>query len=111
MVALLVLMMIGGLAIAAVTGAVVLRTLLWLVLLPLRIVFGILLLPFLLLKLIVGALAFVIVGPLLGVFAVIGAVLGVVVLAAVALPFTPLLVLAFVAWLLLRQQRTTALVR
>jgi hypothetical protein len=86
---------------------VVVRALLWLVLLPLKIIFALLFLPLLLIKALVGGLLFLVVGPLFAFASIVGAI----VLAAVfALPLAPILLLLFVIWLVARERRP-ALVR
>jgi hypothetical protein len=79
------------------------KAVLWLVLLPFRLlfglVFGVLFLPLLILKLVVGVVLLVIVGPvvLIGLIAaVVAAIVG------LAIPLFPLLCIAFVVWLLVK---------
>jgi hypothetical protein len=95
-------------AVAMVLVAAV-KTLLWLVLLPLRLLFYVLLLPLLLIKAIVGGLLFVVLGPILIVGFLIAAVAAIV---AFAVPLLPVLFVAFLIWLLVRgNSRTTAIAR
>jgi hypothetical protein len=85
------------------------KAVLWLVLLPFRLlfglVFGVLLLPLLLVKLVVGLVLVVLVGPIV-LIAVVGGLLAAVV--GLLIPLFPLLCIAFVVWLLMRS--TTAVV-
>ena len=83
------------------------RVVLWLVFLPFRILFGLLFLPILLIKLVLGGVLFLIVGPVLAILAVI---VMLAVGAAVAIPLAPILALAFLVWLLMRSTRHGALV-
>lgn len=101
---LLAVFVVGLLALAVLGAALAvigltIRALVWLVLLPLKIVFGLLILPFLLLKLLFGIAVGVVVLPVVGVIAVVGAVIGVVALGAMLLvPLLPLLVVALLIW-------------
>ena len=88
-----------GLALSLVFKAVV-----WLVLFPLRLIFGILLLPLILLKALLGGL-------FMTVFAIVGVVLALAFAAVLAVPLVPLLAVAFLVWLLLRAGSRPALVR
>jgi hypothetical protein len=73
------------------------------VLLPLRIVFGLLFLPLLLvIKLIVGTVLFFVVGPIVllaTLVSIVAAVIGLIV------PLLPLVFIGFVVWLLVRASR------
>ena len=87
------------------------KAVLWVVLLPIRLVlhavFGVLFLPFLLLKFLVflaGGLALLIAGPVLFVGLIAG-------LIGLAVPLFPLLCIAFVVWVVMRSSRTTAIAR
>ena len=104
--------LLGLVVLAALAGAFIVllavKALLWIVLWPVRlafsIVFGVLLLPLLLLKVLVGGLFFLLMLPLL----IVGVVAGVI---GLAVPLFPLLCMAFVVWVVMRSSRTTAIVR
>ena len=80
----------------------------WVVFLPIRIVFqvlfGVLLLPLLLLKLVFGGLLALAMIPLL----IVGAIAAVV---GLAIPLFPLFCIAFVVWIVMRSPRSTAIAR
>jgi hypothetical protein len=92
-----------GLAALFAIGALV-KTVLWIVLLPLRLVFwivgGLIVLPLLLFKFVAGAIIFVIALP----------VIVVSVLAALLVPLVPVIFLVALVWFLIRPE-ATALVR
>ena len=84
---------------------------LWVVLLPLRLLFGLLLLPFLLLKVVgmaIGGLLLLIAGPILAIALVAGLV---AVAVAVVAPLLPLLFIAFVVWFVIRASSPQAIAR
>lgn len=78
------------------------KAILWLVLLPFRILLGILFLPLLLIKLVVGTIVFAVLGPILAIVLVCAAIAGIV---ALAVPLLPLLCIAFVVWAVMRSSR------
>jgi len=102
MIALMVLAVVGVTLFALVLGAAVLRGLVWLVMLPLRLLFGLLFIPFLLIKAIVAGLMFLVAGPLVALLAVVAAV---VLAMLVAIPLAPVLLLLGVIWLVTRPRR------
>lgn len=106
------LMALGFLVAAACLGVglalAVLKILLWTVLLPLRVILGILFLPLLLLKAVVGGLALVILGPILAVLLLAGLLAAT---AAVLVPLLPLLLLGSLVWLIVRATERPALAR
>jgi hypothetical protein len=101
------LAMLGILLVALIAGAMIIATvvkaIVWLVLLPFRILFGllfsVLLLPLLLLKALVIGILLVAVGPIV-VLSILGAALATVL--ALAVPLFPLLCIGFVVWLVMR---------
>jgi hypothetical protein len=102
MIELIVLTMVGltvllfaVLVIAVVTGA--LRLLLWLVLLPLKVLVALLVFPARLLVGFAGALLFLATGPLLAATAIVAAV---VIASLFSLPLAPILLLLFGIWLI-----------
>lgn len=99
----LTLTMLIGLGVLLVGTLLVAKAVLWLVLLPFRLLFGllfgVLVLPFVLLKLILGALLLLVVGPVLVIAFLAAAVAAV---AAIAVPLFPLLCIGFVIWVVLR---------
>jgi hypothetical protein len=97
LVALSVLAVIAFVVVMA--GLALLKVVLWVVLLPIRLVLGLLLLPLLFLKAIAGGIVMLVVGPLVA-LALVGAALAMA--AALIVPLLPLLVVAFVVWLLVR---------
>ena len=106
------LLLLGMLVLAALAISfvvlVAIKAVLWAVLLPLRFIlhaiFGVLVLPFLLLKFLFGGLVMLFVGPVLFV-AFVAALIG------LAVPLFPLLCIAFVIWIVMRSSRTTAIAR
>lgn len=110
MMAVTMLALLGlGLAVLLAGGFVlimVIKAILWLVLLPFRVLFvvlgGLLFLPLLLLKLVIGALLFVVVGPVL---VLAFAAAAIAALVALAVPLLPLLCIAFVVWVVMRSSR------
>jgi hypothetical protein len=102
------LALLAGVAIVVFAGVVVLaavlKTLLWLVLFPVRLLVHVIFWPLMLLKAILGGLLFVVLGPVL-LLALIA--VGVAVLTAVAVPLLPLLFAVFVIWAILRATSTT----
>jgi hypothetical protein len=106
------LLLLGMLVLTALAVSfvvlVAIKAVLWVVLLPIRLVlhavFGVLFLPFLLLKFLVGGLVMLIVGPVLFVGLIAG-------LIGLAVPLFPLLCIAFVIWVVMRSSRTTAIAR
>ena len=88
--------------------AVGFRVILWIVLLPFRLLFALLILPLLLFKLLIGGLVFLIVGPVLAILAFVAAI---VIGAVVAVPLLPLLLVGAIIWMILRTGRSTALAR
>jgi hypothetical protein len=107
-VALILMAAIGGVLLLAGL-ALVARALIWLVLLPVKLVFGLLLLPFLLIKLLLTIIFGVIVVPIVAVIAVVGAVVGIVaaftVGTALAIPLAPFLLFAAVIFWLLKKDK------
>jgi hypothetical protein len=96
---------------ALVLGFVLLtafKALLWVVLLPIRLVFhvafGILFLPFLLLKLLFGGVLALVAIP----FLLVGMIVAII---GAAVPLLPLLFVCFVVWLLFRASDSTAIAR
>jgi len=102
MIALMVLAVVGVTLFALALGAAVLRGIVWLVMLPLRLLFALLFLPFLLIKAIVAGLMFLVAGPLVALLAVVAAV---VVTMLVAIPLAPVLLLLGAIWLVTRPRR------
>jgi hypothetical protein len=106
----LFLLGIFALAALAVTFVVLMavKALLWVVLLPFRllfyIAFGILFLPILLIKLLLGGILAVVAIPLV-LIGLIAAFVG------LAVPLFPLLCIAFVVWIVMRSSRSTAIAR
>ena len=106
------LLLLGMLVLTALAVSfivlVAIKAVLWVVLLPIRLVlhavFGVLFLPFLLVKFLVGGLVMLIVGPVLFVGLMAG-------LIGLAVPLFPLLCIAFVIWMVMRSSRTTAIAR
>jgi hypothetical protein len=99
---------LAALAVLAVTvclvfSLVLLKIVVWIVLLPIRLLFGLLVSPLLLLKPFAGGLLLLVVGSVVAV-AVIAAVVA-------ALPFLPLLFIAFVVWFMLRASGSRAIAR
>jgi hypothetical protein len=99
---------LAALAVLAVTvclvfSLVLLKMVVWIVLLPIRLLFGLLVLPWPLLKALAGGLMLLVVGLVLAV-ALIAAVVAV-------LPFLPLLFIAFVVWFVLRASGSRAIAR
>jgi hypothetical protein len=78
---------------------VLLKAILWIVLLPLRFVFNLLLLPLLILKALIGGLMLLVAGPILLLALLAGLV---AMAAALVAPLLPLLFVAFVVWFLVR---------
>jgi hypothetical protein len=101
---LLVLLALGGIFLLMVVGTVI-KAVLWVVLLPLRLVFwvlgGLLLIPLLLLKFFFGGIIFLIALPVIAI-----SLLAALAAAAVALlvPLLPLVVLAALVWYLIRPE-------
>jgi hypothetical protein len=104
---LLGMLVLTALAVSFIVLAAI-KAVLWVVLLPIRLilhaVFGVLFLPFLLVKFLVGGLVMLIVGPVLFVGLMAG-------LIGLAVPLFPLLCIAFVIWMVMRSSRTTAIAR
>jgi hypothetical protein len=100
----MVVFVVGGLALLLALKAV-----LWLVLLPLRILLGALIalvvLPLVLLKAIVLALAAVVVAPIVLLTTAVGLI---ATLAAVTAPLFPLFCIGFVVWVVMRSRRAVA---
>jgi hypothetical protein len=103
----LTLLLLAVIAVVALALTAV-KVVVWTVLLPLRLLFGALLLPFLLIKAIVAGVAVFIVGPVLAI-AIGGAI--VIALVAIAAPLLPLLAVGVLLWLLLRATRGPVLAR
>ena len=107
---------LAALAVIAVTifaivaaGLVLLKFAFWVVLFPLRLLFGFFVLPLVLLKAVAGTLLFVVIGPVLAIAALACVV---AVAAAVLIPLLPVLFIAFVIWFVLRaSNRSTAIAR
>lgn len=99
-VALTVLALLAWAAFAV--GLFLLKALLWLVLLPFRLLFGLIVLPLLLVKLVLGGILFLVLAPVLLLSVAVG-ILGVA--AAAIVPLLPLLFIAGVIWLLVRLSR------
>ncbi len=90
---------------------VLVKVVLWAILLPIRLLFGLLVLPFLLLKVVamaIGGLLFVIVGPIFAI-ALLAGLLAVAV--AVIAPLLPFLFVGFVVWFLVRASNSQAIAR
>jgi hypothetical protein len=106
MIGLMVLALVGIAIFVVLTGlfalAALVKAVLWAIFLPFRLLFGVLFLPLLLVKLIVGGVLFVIVAPLV-LIAVAGTLVATV--TALAVPFFPLLCIAFVVWVVMRATR------
>jgi hypothetical protein len=98
-------------AVAFVVFAVVMvlvavfKTLLWLVLLPLRLVLSVLLLPLLFLKALIGGLLVIVLSPILVIGLAIAAITTIV---AIAVPLLPVLLVAFVVSLVPQRRRSRA---
>ena len=90
------------------TAAILLKCVVWLVLLPFRLLFAILLLPFLLIKAIVGGVLMVIVLPIL---AIAGIVAAIALAAAVLVPLLPVLFIALAIWFVIRASQRPAVAR
>jgi len=109
---------LAALALVAVVAWVVLslalalvKVVLWVLLLPLRLLFGLLVLPFLLLKFLgmaIGALVCVILAPVLVIALLVGLAAAAVALVA---PLLPLLFVAFVVWFVVRASNSQAIAR
>jgi hypothetical protein len=85
-------------------GLVLLKTIVWMIVLPLRIAFSVLLLPLLLLKTLVGGLVLLVIGPIV----LVAILAGVLSVGAVLLaPLLPLALLAVVIWLIVRATSKT----
>lgn len=84
---------------------IAIKALLWLLLLPLRFVFGIVVLPFILLKMLIGAIVLTVLGPVLAIIAVVGAL---ALAAAMMIPLLPLLVAGVALWVIVRVSRGDA---
>jgi hypothetical protein len=82
--------------------AMLVKAVLWLVFLPFRILFGVLLLPILLVKAVVGGLLFLVLAPILLIAALVAVA---ATIAGLAIPLFPLLCIGFVAWLIMRSNR------
>ena len=100
------LAMLGILLVALIVGAMMIaaavKALVWLVLLPFRILvglFGLLLAPLVLIKALVIGILLVIVGPIV-VLSILGAALAAML--AVAVPLFPLLCIGLVVWVVMR---------
>jgi hypothetical protein len=87
---------------ALVAGLVLLKALLWLVLLPVRLIFYFLLIPLFLIKAVVGGILLLIVGPIVA-MAVVAT--GLALVAAIIVPLLPLAFIALVIWFLVRLSR------
>jgi hypothetical protein len=87
---------------ALVAGLVLLKALLWLVLLPVRLIFYFLLIPLFLIKAVVGGILLLIVGPIVA-MAVVAT--GLALVAAIIVPLLPLAFIALVIWFLARLSR------
>ncbi len=84
---------------------VALKAVLWLLLLPLRFLFGIVFLPLLLVKTLIGGILLVVLAPLMAIAAIVG-LIGFI--AAVLVPLMPLLVIALAVWIVVRLSRAAA---
>jgi hypothetical protein len=86
----------------------VFKVVLWTVLLPLRLLFGLLLMPLLVIKAVLGGLVFFVVGPIVAVV-----LLGATVIAAIAVvaPLLPFLFIGFILWMVVRAVQGPALAR
>jgi hypothetical protein len=104
LVILAMLVLVLGAGAFAVLMAV--KAVIWLILLPFRILFGllfgILVLPLILLKVVVGGLLLLVAGPIL-VLGLVGAAIATAV--AVIAPLFPLICIAFVVWVVARSGR------
>ena len=95
----LVLIAWGALAL----GLILLKAMLWLVFLPIRLLFYALLLPlFFVLKAALGGVLLLVLAPLLAIAALLTLVAAVV---AIAVPLLPLVLVAFVIWFVARLMR------
>jgi hypothetical protein len=106
------LLLLAGLAVAAVILFVaVAKVVLWVLLLPLRLLFwivgGLILLPLLLAKALVGGVLLILALPFIALAAAIGLAVGAVFL---LIPLLPLILLGMLVWVLVRG-RSEALVR
>jgi hypothetical protein len=94
--------MIGLVALAVMAvivltaGIAVLKLVVWTLLLPIRILLGLVFVPLLLLKAVAGGLLLLVIGPVV-LIATIAVLVAMV--AAIAVPLLPLLILAFIVWL------------
>jgi hypothetical protein len=84
---------------------VMLKVLLWIVLLPFRLLFALLLLPLLALKAFLGVLALIVVGPFVLAAALVGGLLAAI---AILAPLLPLALLALLVWVIVRASQPTA---
>jgi hypothetical protein len=109
---------LAALAVLAVTAwvlfslaLVIVKIVLWTILLPIRLLFGLLILPLLLLKLVgmaFGGLALLIAGPIVAIALLAG--LAAVAVAVIA-PLLPFLFVAFVVWFVVRASSSQAIAR
>ena len=86
------------LVMAALAFAVFARVLLWLILLPFKLLFWLLAVPVLIVK----AIALSVGGLLFGILAIVAVAVGAALMLVLALPLLPILILGFVAWAFLR---------
>ncbi|HEX2342893.1 MAG TPA: hypothetical protein VHI98_20630 [Vicinamibacterales bacterium] len=101
------LMMVTAAVVVLACLAFVVRAVVWLVLLPIKLLFWFLFLPFLLLKLILGAILGIVLAP---VFAVFGLLVAFTAGIALLIPMAPLLVIvAAIFWLIKKDRPTTTL--
>jgi hypothetical protein len=87
---------------ALALGLVLLKALLWLVLLPIRLVFYLFLIPLVLFKAVVGGILMLIVGPIVAIAALAA---GIALAAAIIVPLLPLLFIALAIWFVVRVSR------
>jgi hypothetical protein len=90
----------------AMAGLVLLKVVVWIVLLPFRLLFGLLILPLLLVKALAGAVALILMGPILLVTLLAGAVAAAV---ALLVPLLPLIVVGALIWFLVRASQRPAI--
>lgn len=105
--ALAVLFIVGFIGLVIIGSALaliglVVKALFWLILLPFRLILGLILLPLLLLKFVVGGILLLAVGPIVVIAAVVGFI---ALVAALLAPLLPLAILVGLVWLVVRAAR------
>lgn len=95
----ILMVLIGG---ALAAGLVLVKAVVWLVVLPFRLLFYVLLLPLVLIKVVLAGLLMLVVAPVLVIAAVLGAL---AVAAAILVPLLPLAFIGFAIWMVVRLSR------